>query len=74
MNFLLIHCLDETAAMSPDDDSDVSGSLAAREQGAWDAEMEASGGLAAGNHDAQALIRATASPGQLELLLAGAVL
>jgi hypothetical protein len=48
MKFLLIHCLDETAEISPDDDSDVPGSPAAREQGAWDAEMEANGVKLAG--------------------------
>lgn len=43
MRYLLIHCLDETAELSPDDDADVEGSAAARAQEAWDAEMEAGG-------------------------------
>jgi len=43
MRYLLIHCLDETAELSPDDDSDVEGSAAARAQDAWDTEMEARG-------------------------------
>ncbi len=43
MRYLLFHCLDETAELSPADDSDVEGSAAAREIQAWDAEMEARG-------------------------------
>jgi hypothetical protein len=43
MRYLLIHCLDETAELSPADDCDVEGSPAARAQEAWDAEMEARG-------------------------------
>jgi hypothetical protein len=43
MRYLLIHCLDETAELSPDEDSDVAGSAAAQAQDAWDTEMEARG-------------------------------
>jgi hypothetical protein len=43
MRYLLFHCLDETAELSPDDDSDAEGSAAARAIQAWDAEMEARG-------------------------------
>jgi hypothetical protein len=46
--YLLIHCLDETAELNPDDDCDVPGSAAARRQQAWDAETEASGVKLAG--------------------------
>jgi hypothetical protein len=40
---LMIHCLDETAELSPADDCTVPGSVAARERHAWDAETEARG-------------------------------
>ena len=43
MRYLLLHCLDEAAKLDPDDDSDVPGSPAEREQNAWDAEMAATG-------------------------------
>ena len=43
MKYLLFHCLDETAGLSPDDDSDVPGSAADRAVAAWDTEMEARG-------------------------------
>ena len=48
MKYLLFHCLDETAELSPDDDSDVPGSAAARAVEAWDSEMEARGVKLAG--------------------------
>jgi len=41
--YLMIHCLDEDAELSPADDCDVPGSPAALEQQAWDAETYASG-------------------------------
>jgi hypothetical protein len=43
MRYLLIHCIDESAQVSPAEDSDVPGSPAALAQQAWDAEMEARG-------------------------------
>ena len=43
MRYLLIHCLDEAADLSPAGDSDVEGSPAARALQAWVSEMEASG-------------------------------
>ena len=43
MRYLLFHCLDETAELNPDDDSDVEGSAAAQAVAGWDAEMEARG-------------------------------
>jgi hypothetical protein len=46
--YLMIHCLDETAELSPADDSDVPGSPAARDQQAWDAGLEARGVKLAG--------------------------
>ena len=46
--YLMIHCLDESAELSPADDCDVPGSPAAREQQAWDAETGASGVKLAG--------------------------
>ena len=46
--YLMIHCLDETAELSPADDSDVPGSPAARDQRAWDAGLEARGVKLAG--------------------------
>jgi hypothetical protein len=46
--YLMIHCLDETAELNPADDSDVPGSAAARDQQAWDAELEARGVKLAG--------------------------
>jgi hypothetical protein len=46
--YLMIHCLDETAELNPADDSDVPGSAAAQEQQAWDAETEACGVQVAG--------------------------
>ena len=46
--YLMIHCLAETAELSPADNCDVPGSPAAREQQAWDAETEASGVKLAG--------------------------
>jgi hypothetical protein len=48
MKCLLFHCLDETAELSPDDDSDVAGSAADRAVEAWDSEMEARGVKLAG--------------------------
>jgi len=48
MKYLLFHCLDETAELSPDDDSDVAGSAADRAVEAWDSEMEARGVKLAG--------------------------
>jgi hypothetical protein len=41
--YLMIHCLDETAGLRPADDCDVPGSPAAQAQQAWDAETEACG-------------------------------
>ena len=46
--YLMIHCLDETAKLSPADDCDVPDSRAAREQQAWDAETYARGVKLAG--------------------------
>ena len=46
--YMMIHCLDQSAELSPADDCDVPGSAAAREQQAWDAETEASGVKLAG--------------------------
>ena len=46
--YLMIHCLDETAELSPADDCDVPDSPAAREQQAWDAETDARGVKLAG--------------------------
>ena len=46
--YLLIHCLDEIVEPSPADDCDVPGSPAARQQRAWDAELEARGAKLAG--------------------------
>jgi hypothetical protein len=46
--YLMIHCLDETAEVSPADDCGVPGSPAARQMQAWDAETEASGMKLAG--------------------------
>jgi hypothetical protein len=46
--YLMIHCLDETAELSPANDCDVPGSGAAREQRAWDAETYARGVKLAG--------------------------
>ena len=43
MRYLLFHCLDETAELDHEDDSDVPDSAAARAVEAWDAEMEARG-------------------------------
>jgi hypothetical protein len=43
VRYLLIHCLDERAEVSPADDSDVPGSPAQVAQDAWDAEMDARG-------------------------------
>ena len=51
MKCLLFHCLDETAELSPDDDSDVAGSAADRAVEAWDSEMEGSGILQPGGHE-----------------------
>jgi hypothetical protein len=48
MRYLLFHCLDESAEVSPDDDSDVPGSPAAVAQDAWDAEMKARGVMLSG--------------------------
>jgi len=48
MKYLLFHCLDETAELSPDDDSDVAGSAADRAVEAWDSAMEARGVRLAG--------------------------
>jgi hypothetical protein len=39
--YLMIHCLDETAQLSPADDCEVPGSAAARAQKAWDADTYA---------------------------------
>ena len=36
--YMMIHCVDEAARLSPADDCDVPGSRAARDQQAWDAE------------------------------------
>jgi hypothetical protein len=52
--YLMIHCLDETAELSPADDCDVPGSAAAREQQAWDAETYARGVKLAGGRLQQA--------------------
>jgi hypothetical protein len=46
--YLMIHCLDETAELSPADDCDVPGSAAAREQQAWDTQTYARGVKLAG--------------------------
>jgi len=46
--YLMVHCVDQTAELSPADDCDVPGSRAAREQQAWDAETYASGVKLAG--------------------------
>ena len=46
--YLMIHCVDETAELSPADDSDVPGSAAAGARQAWDAEILASGVKLAG--------------------------
>jgi len=46
--YLMIHCVDQTAELSLADDCDVPGSVAAREQQAWDAETDASGVKLAG--------------------------
>jgi hypothetical protein len=46
--YLLIHCLDGTVEPGPADDCDVPGSPAARQQRAWDAELEARGVKLAG--------------------------
>jgi hypothetical protein len=46
--YLMIHRVDETAELSPADDSDVPGSRAAREQQAWDTETSARGVKLAG--------------------------
>jgi hypothetical protein len=46
--YVMIHCLDETAELSPADDCDVPGSAAAREQQAWDADTYARGVKLAG--------------------------
>jgi hypothetical protein len=46
--YLMIHCLDETAQLSPADDCDVPGSAAAMTQKAWDADMYARGVKLAG--------------------------
>jgi hypothetical protein len=46
--YLMIHCLDETAELSPADDCDVPGSAAARAQQAWDADTYAHGVKLAG--------------------------
>jgi hypothetical protein len=46
--YLMIHCLDETAEVSPADDCGVAGSPAARQMQAWDAETEAGGVKLAG--------------------------
>jgi hypothetical protein len=43
MRYLLLHCLDESAEVSPADDSDVPGSPAQIAQDAWDAEMDERG-------------------------------
>ncbi len=43
MKYLLIHCLDETAELSPEDDDDVEDSAAAQAVAAWDGEMELRG-------------------------------
>ena len=48
MRYLLFHCLDESAEVSPDDDSDVPGSPAEVAQDAWDAEMKARGVMLSG--------------------------
>jgi hypothetical protein len=48
LEYLMIHCLDETAELSPADDCDVPGSAAARERRAWDAETYAHGVKLAG--------------------------
>jgi hypothetical protein len=39
VKYLLIHCLDETAELSPEDDDDVEDSAAALAVAAWDSEM-----------------------------------
>ena len=46
--FLMIHCVDETAVLSPPDDCDIPGSQAAREQRAWDADTYTRGVKLAG--------------------------
>ena len=46
--YLMIHCVDETAQLSPADDCDVPGSSAALAQKAWDAETYARGVKLAG--------------------------
>jgi hypothetical protein len=46
--YLMLHCLDESARLNPDDDSDAPGSTAAREQRAWDDDTYARGVKLAG--------------------------
>ena len=46
--YLMIHCVDETAPLDPADDCDVPGSAAARAQKAWDDETYARGVKQAG--------------------------
>ncbi len=43
MRYLLIHCLDETAPLSPAGNSDQEGSPAAQAVQAWVSEMESRG-------------------------------
>ena len=43
MRYLLIHCIDETAPLSPAEDSDQDGSPAAQAVEAWVSEMESRG-------------------------------
>jgi hypothetical protein len=46
--YLMVHCVDETATLDPADDSDVPGSARARAQQAWDDETYARGVKLAG--------------------------
>ncbi len=43
MRYLMIHCIDESAALSPAEDSDEEGSPAAQAVQAWVSEMESRG-------------------------------
>ena len=46
--YLMVHCVDETATLDPADDCEVPGSAAARAQQAWDDETDARGVKLAG--------------------------
>ena len=50
MRYLMLHCIDETAALTPADDPGVPGSAAAQAMDAWVAEMEGTGVKKYGGH------------------------